>query len=95
VSDGYLFNDALTNALATQRRMRNGVIIMAVKSVKGCVHYDHYYCPVHRQYSHLLTHFTFLQPMKSNGHYMYCLLQHFKTLYSAQSESACSVWFSQ
>jgi hypothetical protein len=35
VSDGYLFNDALTNALATQPRMRNDVIIMAVNSVKG------------------------------------------------------------
>jgi hypothetical protein len=34
MSDGYLFNDALTNALATQRRMRNDMIIMVVKSVK-------------------------------------------------------------
>jgi hypothetical protein len=59
VSDGYLFNDALTNAFATQRRMRNDVIIMVVRSVKGSAHRDPHYNPEVKQLSHLLTHFGF------------------------------------
>jgi hypothetical protein len=37
----------MTNALATQRRMRNDIIIMDVKSAKGSVHRDHYFYPAH------------------------------------------------
>jgi hypothetical protein len=52
MSDGYLFNDALTNALATQPTMKNDVITVAAEPCPSRSLHEYCQYPEDRQQRH-------------------------------------------